>query len=98
MMSSAVRSPAAMLRTARVTSAPAPASARAVSTPMPDAPPVTMARRPVRSMPSMTSAAVDSAVNGVVMGVDMIFPSLSDVVAGATRYDETGGTSGTSQL
>ena len=68
-MSSAVRSPASTLRTARVTSAPAPASARAVSMPIPDAPPVTMARRPVRSMPSTTSAAVDSAVNGVVIGV-----------------------------
>ena len=65
MMSSAVCSPALVLRTARVTSAPAPASARAVSIPIPEAPPVTMARRPVRSIPSMTSAAVDSAVNGV---------------------------------
>jgi hypothetical protein len=37
-MSSAVRSPASRSRTARVTSAPAPARARAVSTPMPDAP------------------------------------------------------------
>ena len=36
-MSSAVRSPASVSRTASVTSAPAPASARAVSTPMPDA-------------------------------------------------------------
>ena len=67
MMSAAVRSPASMLRTARVTSAPAAASARAVSTPMPDAPPVTTARRPVRSTPAMTSAAVESAVNGVVI-------------------------------
>ncbi len=64
----AVRSPASRLRTASVTSAPAPASARAVSMPIPDAPPVTMARRPVRSMPATTSAAVDSAPNGVVMG------------------------------
>ena len=68
-ISAAVRSPASTLRTASVTSAPAPASARAVSMPIPDAPPVTMTRRPVRSMPSTTSAAVDSAVNGVVMGV-----------------------------
>jgi len=76
-MSSAVRSPAATLRTARVTSAPALASARAVSMPMPDAPPVTMTRRPVRSIPATTSAAVDSKENGVVMGVCavMTFPS-----------------------
>ena len=59
MMSSAVRFPASVLRTASVTSAPAPASALAVSIPMPDAPPVTRARLPVRSTPSRTSAAVD---------------------------------------
>ena len=76
-MSAAIRSPASTLRTASVTEAPAPASARAVSTPMPDAPPVTMARRPVRSMPSTTSAAVDSAVNGVVMGVLTVMLSQS---------------------
>ena len=68
-ISAAVRSPASTSRTASVTEAPAPASARAVSMPMPDAPPVTMARRPVRSMPSTTSAAVDPAANGVVIGV-----------------------------
>ena len=45
-MSAATRSPASGSRTARVTSAPAAASARAVSTPMPEAPPVTIARRP----------------------------------------------------
>ncbi len=71
-MSSAARSPAARSRTARVTSAPAPARARAVSVPMPDPPPVTMTRRPVRSTPSSTSAAVDVAPNGVVMGVLMV--------------------------
>ena len=48
----AVCSPASRLRTASVTVAPAPASARAVSTPMPDAAPVTMTRRPLRSMPA----------------------------------------------
>jgi hypothetical protein len=37
-------SPAAVRRTARVTSAPAEARARAVSTPIPDEPPVTIAR------------------------------------------------------
>ena len=43
------------------------AFARAVSMPMPDAPPVTITRWPVRSIPCTTSAAVDWAVNGVVM-------------------------------
>jgi hypothetical protein len=44
--------------------------------PMPDAPPVTMTRRPVRSIPSTTSAAVDRALNGMLMGrvAVMIFP------------------------
>jgi len=60
-MSRAVCSPASVLRTASVTAAPVPASARAVSMPMPDAAPVTTMRRPVRSMPRATSAAVDSA-------------------------------------
>jgi hypothetical protein len=65
-MSAATRSPAPASRTARVTSAPAPTSARAVSTPMPDEAPVTIARLPARSMPPMTSAAVESKRNGVV--------------------------------
>ncbi len=68
-MSSAVRDLDAGKRTAIVTSAPAAASARAVSTPIPDAPPVTIARRPRRSTPSRTSAAVDCPVNGVVVRV-----------------------------
>ena len=84
-ISAAARSPASTLRTASVTSAPAPASARAVSMPMPDAPPVTMARRPVRSMPSTTSAAVDSAVNGVVIGVLTVMMSQSRWRCGAVR-------------
>ena len=46
-----------------------PASARAVSSPMPAAPPVTRARRPERSRPATTSAAVLVASNGVVMRV-----------------------------
>ena len=46
---------------------PPPASARAVSTPIPDDAPVTIAVLPVRSTPAMTSAAVDSNPNGVVM-------------------------------
>jgi hypothetical protein len=69
MMSSAARPPALRLRTAKATSAPAPASARAVSMPMPELAPVTMARRSLRSIPSTTSPAVDSAVNGVVTGI-----------------------------
>jgi len=66
-MSSAVCRPASRLRTARVTSAPALASARAVSTPIPEEAPVTIARRPDRPTPAMTSAAVDCAPNGVVI-------------------------------
>src|SRR3954451_20195190 len=68
-MSLAVLAPASVLRTARVTWAPAPASARAVSMPIPDDAPVTMARLPVRSMPATTSAAVEEKSNGVVIGV-----------------------------
>jgi hypothetical protein len=59
-ISAVTASPRAVLRTARVTAAPAPASALAVSTPMPDAPPVMIARLPARSIPSTTSAAVES--------------------------------------
>jgi hypothetical protein len=36
--------------------------------PIPDEPPVTIARLPPRSMPAMTSAAVESKPNGVVIG------------------------------
>jgi len=56
-------------------SASALASARAVSAPRPDEPPVTIARRPDRSTPAMTSAAVDSAPNGVVMRSAMMMSS-----------------------
>ena len=49
-----------------MTPAPVRASALAVSTPMPEDAPVTMARRPERSMPATTSAAVDWCPNGVV--------------------------------
>jgi hypothetical protein len=66
-MSAAVRSPASVSHTASVTSAPAPARARAVSIPMPEDPPVTTARLPDRSMPSITSPAVESNPNGVVI-------------------------------
>ena len=48
--------------------------------------PVTMARRPVRSMPSTTSAAVDSAPNGVVMGVLTVMMSLG--LAGMMETEE----------
>jgi len=50
-----------------VTAAPARANARAVSTPIPDPAPVTIARLPVRSTPATTSAAVESNPNGVVI-------------------------------
>jgi hypothetical protein len=58
---SATAAPVPVLRTARVTSAPTVASARTVSTPMPELAPVTTARRPRRSTPSITSAAVEAA-------------------------------------
>jgi hypothetical protein len=70
--SAATWSPAAVRRTARVTSAPVEARARAVSTPIPDEPPVTIARRPERSMPSITSSAVEEKSNGVRMLVAML--------------------------
>ena len=74
--------PASRSRTARVTSAPAAARARAVSRPIPEAPPVTTARRPVRSTPASTSAAVELAPNGVLMRwvVTRILPQ--DAVSG----------------
>ena len=45
-----------------------PASARAVSTPIPEPPPVTIARLPPRSIPATTSAAVESKPYGVRIG------------------------------
>lgn len=63
-ISVAVRSPASVLRTARVTEAPALTRARAVSAPRPEPAPVTTACLPLRSMPSMTSVAVDSSPKG----------------------------------
>jgi hypothetical protein len=39
---------------------------------MPEAPPVTIARLPVRSIPSTTSAAVVSNPKGVVMRVSVL--------------------------
>jgi hypothetical protein len=65
------------------------ASARAVSTPMSEAPPVTMIRLPPNSMPATASAAVDCALNGVVMGVVAVmidFPvSTQDGAGSQTR-------------
>src|SRR6185436_18716577 len=61
-ISAATWLPVAVSRTASVTAAPAPASARAVSTPMPDAAPV-------------TTAAVDSEPKGVAMGEVMSLPN-----------------------
>src|ERR1700681_4386137 len=66
-MSSATARAAAGRRTARVTAAPAALSAFAVSRPMPEAPPVTMARFPLRSTPSITSAAVELKLKFVVI-------------------------------
>jgi hypothetical protein len=43
------------------------ANARAVSVPMPEAPPVTMTRYPVKSMPSVTSEVVELNPKPVVI-------------------------------
>jgi LysR substrate binding domain len=44
-----------------------------VSSPIPEAPPVTMARFPLRSTPSLTSSAVDLAVNEVaILGIGAV--------------------------
>ena len=88
-MSAAVRSPASVLRTASVTSAPAPASALAVSTPIPEVAPVTTARLPDRSIPLTTSAAVESKPNGVLMRVMLLF-SRSTCPGPAVRGRYTG--------
>jgi hypothetical protein len=66
-ISSATADAASGRRTASVTAAPADASVRAVSMPIPEAPPVTRARFPTRSTPRTTSAAVVANPNGVVM-------------------------------
>jgi hypothetical protein len=62
--SAAVRLPASVSRTASVTAAPVEASALAVSIPIPEEPPVTIARLPDISMRSTTSAAVESNPKG----------------------------------
>src|ERR1700759_120579 len=76
-MSSAALAPASRLRTASVTSAPAPASERAVSTPIPDEAPVTTARTPVRSRPATTSSAVLPASNRVVISREDVAMNLT---------------------
>jgi hypothetical protein len=76
-MSSATACAEAGRRTASVTAAPAALSALAVSRPMPEAPPVTMARFPLRSTPSITSAAVELNLKFVVIrsaGVRLAIP------------------------
>src|SRR2546430_720835 len=62
-MSERAASPLATSRTASVTLAPATASARAVSTPIPEAAPVTIAFLPRRSIPATTSIAVEPCPN-----------------------------------
>jgi hypothetical protein len=84
-MSAAVRLPASVLRTASVTSAPASARARAVSIPIPDEEPVTIARLPLRSIPASTSAAVDSNPNGVVIRAVVVAVVMAPLCAGFVR-------------
>jgi len=61
---SGARTWVAVVREAAQVSAPATASALAVSTPIPDEAPVTIPRLPVRSTPGMTSFAVEVAPKG----------------------------------
>ena len=88
-MSAAALLPASTSRTAMVTVAPARASERAVSRPMPEAPPVTRALRPERSTPLSTSSAVDPKPKGVLM-VELIGLEPNDVVGveSALRFFE----------
>ena len=82
-MSSATRSAAARSRAAMIVSAPAAARARAVSTPMPLAAPVTSARRPCRSMPATTSSAVlEKPKAEVLRVVVMVSPHVPSGSAG----------------
>ena len=60
---SAAAWPCARLRTASVSAAPALAKARDVSSPNPDAPPVTIALRPASDKPLTASTAVVRAPN-----------------------------------
>ncbi len=62
----ATRSTASGRRNASTTAAPTEASALAVSTPIPEAAPVTTARLPDRSTSASTSSAADANPNGVL--------------------------------
>src|SRR4029077_7178477 len=95
--SAATGSATSTRRTAIVTAAPAPAKAPTVSAPIPAAPPVTIALRPVRSTPAMTSAAVDWnpkwVVNGVIVPTTIevyVRPVRLNFVLGVARCDEFG--------
>jgi hypothetical protein len=88
-MSAATFWPASVSRTASVTAAPALASALAVSMPMPEELPVTIARLPVRSTPATTSAALDSKPNGVVMRGATLNPAPAALLgAGSTAHHQ----------
>ncbi len=82
-MSAAARSAVDRSRAAITVSAPALARARAVSTPIPLAAPVTRARRPCRSRPEMTSAALSrspaSAAPVLDLQVEVAAPELEGV-------------------
>ena len=71
-----------------ITAAPAPASARVASSPMPEYPPVTTQNMPDRSMPARTSAAVLSWPKPEPMGCcgvvihDKLLPALDTVPPG----------------
>ena len=83
-ISAATACPASGLRTASVTTAPASASARAVSTPMPDVAPVTMACLPIRSTPLRTWSAVELKPNGVlIFSIGTLFHFASIAAIGA---------------
>jgi hypothetical protein len=73
------------LRTARVTSAPAEASTLAVSMPIPELAPVTMARRPCRSTSATISAAVVVAPYAVV-GIVNSFCDTGQALASGSMY------------
>ncbi len=88
-ISSAASRPFNRLRTASVTTAPATASARAVSTPRPDDAPVTRARTPSSETPSTTSSAVLCAVNLVVINARDRMPSFCSQTHGQRRRQPT---------
>src|SRR5262249_15758651 len=89
-ISAATRSPASVLRTASVTAAPAPASARAVSTPIPEDAPVMTARLPDRSTPATTSAAVDEKPKGVLIKSSLMSVPNPGRAAGVPGHGDRG--------